>query len=59
MMKKVNAKTYRLFERNRLKSLLAAAFMFGFQFMWSQNPLVRDQYTADPTARVFNDKIYV
>lgn len=25
----------------------------------AQNPLIRDQYTADPTARVFGDKIYV
>ncbi|MCA0365639.1 MAG: family 43 glycosylhydrolase [Bacteroidetes bacterium] len=25
----------------------------------AQNPIVRDQFTADPTARVFGDKIYV
>ncbi len=24
-----------------------------------QNPIVRDQYTADPTARVFNGKVYL
>ncbi|HRI79901.1 MAG TPA: family 43 glycosylhydrolase, partial [Cyclobacteriaceae bacterium] len=24
-----------------------------------QNPFIRDQYTADPTARVFNGKVYV
>jgi len=25
----------------------------------AQNPIIRDQYTADPTARVFNNKVYV
>lgn len=25
----------------------------------AQNPFIRDQYTADPTARVFNGKVYV
>ena len=25
----------------------------------AQNPIVRDQFTADPTARVFNDKVYL
>ncbi len=25
----------------------------------AQNPIIRDQYAADPTARVFNDKVYV
>lgn len=27
--------------------------------LFAQNPIVRDQFTADPTARVFGDKIYV
>jgi hypothetical protein len=25
----------------------------------AQNPVIRDQFTADPTARVFNNKVYV
>ncbi len=25
----------------------------------AQNPLIRDQFTADPTARVFNGKVYI
>lgn len=29
----------------------------GYSF--SQNPLVRDQFTADPSARVFGDRVYV
>lgn len=26
---------------------------------FSQNPIIRDQFTADPTARVFNGKVYL
>ena len=25
----------------------------------AQNPFIRDQFTADPSARVFNNKVYV
>ena len=25
----------------------------------AQNPIIRNQFTADPTARVFNDKVYL
>jgi len=28
-------------------------------FAMAQNPIIRDQFTADPTARVFNDKVYL
>ena len=27
--------------------------------MYGQNPIVRDQYSADPSARVFGDRVYV
>ena len=27
--------------------------------LWAQNPVIRDQFAADPTARVFNNKVYV
>ena len=27
--------------------------------VFSQNPIIRDQFTADPTARVFNGKVYL
>ncbi|MDA3928252.1 MAG: family 43 glycosylhydrolase [Prolixibacteraceae bacterium] len=33
--------------------------IFTITFALSQNPLIQDQYTADPTARVFNGKVYV
>ena len=28
-------------------------------FVEAQNPIIRDQFTADPTARVFNGKVYL
>ena len=28
-------------------------------FVSAQNPIIRDQFAADPTARVFNNKVYV
>ncbi len=38
--------------------LLMAAFMQGMAVM-GQNPIIRDQFTADPTARVFNGRVYL
>jgi len=35
-----------------------AVWLYSFALQ-AQNPLILDQYTADPTARVFNDKLYV
>ncbi|HLN74273.1 MAG TPA: hypothetical protein VK205_13325, partial [Prolixibacteraceae bacterium] len=35
-----------------LLAILAAA-------TFAQNPVIRDQYSADPTARVFNGKVYL
>ena len=35
-------------------------FMFVLPFLVeAQNPIIRDQFTADPTARIFNDKVYL
>ena len=34
--------------------------MLGMPMMMpAQNPIIRDQFSADPTARVFNNKVYV
>ncbi|HEY9123836.1 MAG TPA: family 43 glycosylhydrolase [Bacteroidales bacterium] len=33
--------------------------MLSFTAINAQNPIVRDQFTADPSARVFGDKVYV
>jgi arabinoxylan arabinofuranohydrolase len=31
----------------------------SLNLLFAQNPLIRDQYSADPSARVFGDKVYV
>jgi beta-xylosidase len=33
--------------------------LLGSSAVFAQNPLIRDQFTADPTARVFQGKVYV
>lgn len=44
---------YRILTISVLISVLFANNVF------SQNPIIRDQFTADPSARVFNGKVYV
>ena len=39
-------------------SLTAAALILAMTAA-AQNPIIRDQFTADPTARVFNGKVYL
>ncbi|MDD4637406.1 MAG: family 43 glycosylhydrolase [Bacteroidales bacterium] len=41
--------------------ICCAGFVFcmGSHPVSAQNPIVRDQFSADPTARVFNGKVYV
>lgn len=41
------------------KSFLLGLAFIGINSVSAQNPIVRDQFSADPTARVFNGKIYV
>lgn len=38
--------------------VLATAILVG-TCAYAQNPVIRDQFTADPTARVFNGKMYL
>ena len=39
---------------------MASVLVMGSSLMaMGQNPIIRDQYTADPTARVFGDKVYL
>ncbi|UOQ71584.1 family 43 glycosylhydrolase [Hymenobacter cellulosilyticus] len=46
--------------RNRiLCGLLAALFLTTLQPARAQNPFITSQFTADPTARVFGDRVYV
>ena len=39
--------------------LLNFLLMFYGRIGYSQNPIIRDQFTADPSARVFGDRVYV
>ncbi len=41
------------------KFLILIAFSLGVNAITGQNPIVRNQFSADPTARVFNGKVYV
>ncbi|RYY52958.1 MAG: alpha-N-arabinofuranosidase [Chitinophagaceae bacterium] len=39
--------------------ILAIALFLSQQAVFAQNPIIRDQFSADPTARVFNDRVYI
>jgi GH43 family beta-xylosidase len=41
------------------KSLIFSLVLLGINSLSAQNPIVRNQFSADPTARVFNGKVYV
>ena len=55
-MMKMDSKT--VLQRFR-HSLLFIIFSLLFSPVVAQNPIIRDQFTADPTARVFNNKVYL
>jgi hypothetical protein len=42
-----------------MKTILPAILLGIASAALAQNPVIRDQYTADPTARVFNNKVYL
>jgi hypothetical protein len=42
-----------------MKQLFFFALMAFPLTVAAQNPIIRDQFTADPTARVFNNKVYL
>ncbi len=44
---------------NESAILVAFLIAIGIQTIQGQNPFIRDQFTADPTARVFDDRVYV
>lgn len=56
MLKRHTYKTKPLLTSHIVMCLL---FLFIFQTSFGQNPLIRDQFTADPTARVIGDKIFI
>lgn len=41
------------------KELFKVSLLLLMGYSYGQNPLITDQFTADPTARVFNGKLYV
>jgi len=41
------------------KSFIICLLMIFSNIAFGQNPIVRNQFSADPTARVFNGKVYV
>ena len=41
------------------KTLMTTAALAASSLLLAQNPIIRDQFTADPTARVFNGKMYL
>lgn len=43
---------------HRIRGLLLAFSLISGS-LYAQNPFITDQYTADPTARVFGDRVYV
>lgn len=45
----------------RINSFLViiALLIVSTSFSFGQNPIIRDQFTADPSARVFGDRVYV
>lgn len=44
---------------NTKKLLLALAAAASAPMLFAQNPIIHDQFTADPTARVFEGKVYM
>jgi len=44
---------------NQRVSLFGIALFFHFSLSFGQNPFILDQFSADPSARVFGDRVYV
>lgn len=42
-----------------MRTTLSTLLLLGTVVVSAQNPIIRDQFAADPTARVFNNKVYV
>lgn len=43
----------------KYKLIIAVLIMIGIKSLSAQNPIISHQFTADPSARVFNNKVYV
>ena len=42
-----------------MKKTIACVLLALPMMATAQNPVIRDQFSADPTARVFNNKVYL
>ena len=55
-------KSMRNINRQRIVMMIYLSFIIchlSFSPAGAQNPIVHNQFTADPTARVFNNKVYL
>ncbi|MDE6552746.1 MAG: alpha-N-arabinofuranosidase, partial [Muribaculaceae bacterium] len=42
-----------------MKRILCMGMVTTVASLFAQNPIIHDQFTADPTARVFNGRMYL
>src|SRR5690606_35441631 len=49
----------RMYQKITKKGLMFILFFSFLISLSAQNPIIRDQFTADPTARVFEGKLYL
>jgi hypothetical protein len=45
--------------KNYMRILFVALTVFSLNRLVAQNPIIRNQFSADPSARVFNGKVYL
>ncbi|MBN2181497.1 MAG: family 43 glycosylhydrolase [Sedimentisphaerales bacterium] len=58
LLKSVNYKSEKI-QFSRYSFILIILYLIGPNRGFAQNPLILDQFTADPTARVFDGRVYV
>ena len=46
----------KVLKKRGISFIILTFFLFS---AFSQNPIIKDQFTADPTARVFEGKMYM
>ena len=52
-------KIYHVMNKNKFLLYFIAFTAFSVNASFSQNPIIRDQFSADPSARVFEGKVYL
>ena len=48
-----------MFHTNQISIKIALVLFTIISYSFAQNPLIRNQFSADPSARVFGDRVYV